>query len=201
MTELYPPHVEAGIARARKLEYWTIAWVCTVIPLMFVVMGSSQAMKTVWIEDMLGFVPPMAFLISARLERQPPSDSYPFGLRRANGVAFVIAATALTLMGAYLLIEAAMTLVMKEHPTVSTVRLLGHDLWMGWPMIAVLLWSSIPSMILGRLKLPLRASAKDASTGTTKSASTSEPARAEQTVIAIGRNMRFSRPSRNRIGR
>jgi cation diffusion facilitator family transporter len=151
----------AGIARARKLEYWTIAWLITVVPLMALVVGSSQAMKTVWIEDMLGFIPPVAFLVSERLEREAPSDSFPFGFYRANSVAFVISAVALTLMGAYLLFEAVMTVVSAEHPTVGTLRLLGHDFWMGWPMIAVLLWSTIPSMILGRMKLPLAETIND----------------------------------------
>ena len=70
MSKAYPAHVKAGIARAIKLEYWTIAWLATVVPLMAMVVGSSQAMKTVWIEDMLGFIPPIAFLVSERLERK-----------------------------------------------------------------------------------------------------------------------------------
>jgi cation diffusion facilitator family transporter len=155
MSRHYPADVEAGIERAKKLEYWTLAWLATVVPLMFIVMGSSQAMKTVWIEDMLGFIPPTVFLVSSRLERKDPTDAFPFGFDRVNGVAFVIAAAALTLMGLYLLFEAGMTLAMREHPTVGTTRLFGRDVWMGWPMIAVLLWSTIPSMILGRLKLPV----------------------------------------------
>lgn len=106
MSKNYPPHVEAGIARARKLEYWTIAWLVTVVPLMALVMGSSQAMKTVWIEDMLGFIPPIVFLVSARLERKEPTDAFPFGFDRVNSAAFVVSAFALTLMGAYLLFEA-----------------------------------------------------------------------------------------------
>jgi cation diffusion facilitator family transporter len=161
MKREYPPHVEAGIAKARRLEYWTIAWLVTVVPLMFLVMGSSQAMKTVWIEDMLGFIPPIVFLISARLERKMPTEAFPFGFDRVNGVAFVMSAVALTLMGAYLLFEAIMTLATQEHPTVGTVRIFGRDIWMGWPMIAVLLWSTIPSMILGRLKLPVARTIND----------------------------------------
>ena len=161
MSDHYPPHVEAGIARARKLEYWTLAWLATVVPLMALVMGSSQAMKTVWIEDMLGFIPPIVFLVSARVERKQPTDAFPFGFNRVNGIAFVIAAAALTLMGVYLLFEAAMTLVMREHATVGTTRLMGRDIWLGWPMIAVLLWSSIPSMILGRMKLPIARTIND----------------------------------------
>jgi divalent metal cation (Fe/Co/Zn/Cd) transporter len=50
---------------------------------------------------------------------------------------------------------------MKEHPTVGTMRAFGRDIWMGWPMIAVLLWSSIPSMILGHLKLPVARAIND----------------------------------------
>jgi cation diffusion facilitator family transporter len=161
VTRSYPPHVVAGIAKGRRLEYWTLAWVATVIPLMFVVMGSSQAMKTVWIEDMLGFVPPLVFLLSARLERKAPTATFHYGFDRANGVAFAVSAVALALMGVYLLFEAAMTLLMKEHPTVGTMRAFGRDIWMGWPMIAVLLWSSIPSMILGHLKLPVARAIND----------------------------------------
>jgi cation diffusion facilitator family transporter len=161
MTSAYPPHVKDGIARARKLEYWTIAWLLTVVPLMALVVGSSQAMKTVWIEDILGFIPPIAFLVSERLEQRAETASFPFGFDRANGVAFVISAVALTLMGVYLLFEAVMTLVWAEHATVGTMRFFGRDVWMGWPMIAVLLWSTIPSMILGRLKLPVARTIND----------------------------------------
>lgn len=161
MTTNYPPAVEAGIARGRKLEYWTLAWLTTVIPLMYVVMGSSQAMKTVWIEDMLGFVPPLAYLLSQRLERKPPTAAFPFGFTRVNGVAFVVSSVALAMMGIYLLFEAIMTLVQQEHPTIGTARLFGRDIWLGWPMIAVLLWSTIPSMILGRLKLPVAKAIND----------------------------------------
>lgn len=151
----YPPHVDAGIARARKLEYWTIAWLVTVVPLMALVMGSSQAMKTVWIEDMLGFIPPISFLVAARMERKQSTRAFPFGFDRVGGVAFVVSAVALTLTGVFLLVESAMTLAHAEHPTVGTTRLFGRDIWLGWPMIAVLLWSTIPSMILGRMKLPV----------------------------------------------
>jgi cobalt-zinc-cadmium efflux system protein len=161
MNHHYPPHVEAGIARAKKLEYVTLAWVATVIPLMAIVMGSSQAMKTVWIEDMLGFIPPIVFLISARVERMPPSIAFPFGFNRVNGVAFVVAAAALTLMGIYLVIETVMTLAMREHPTVGTVRLFDRDIWLGWPMIGALLWSTIPSIFLGRMKLPIARTIND----------------------------------------
>lgn len=161
MKTAYPPDVKAGIARGRTLAYWTIAWLVTVVPLMYLVMGSSQAMKTVWIEDMLGFVPPIAYLLSERVERKQPTKHFPFGFGRVNSVAFVVSSFALMMVGLYLLFEAAMTLVNAEHPTVGTTRLFGRDIWLGWPMIAVLLWSTIPSMILGRLKLPVAKAIND----------------------------------------
>ncbi|HEX8216991.1 MAG TPA: cation transporter [Allosphingosinicella sp.] len=161
MRREYPPHVEDGIRKGAKLEYWTIAWLATVVPSMFLVMGSSQAMKTVWIEDMLGFIPPIVYLISIRLERHKPTRKFPSGFDRVNSLAFAISAVALTLMGVYLLFEAVMTLAAKEHPTVGSTRLFGRDVWLGWPMIAVLLWSTIPSMILGRLKLPVARTIND----------------------------------------
>jgi cobalt-zinc-cadmium efflux system protein len=161
MSEVYPAAIVDGIARGRMLEYWTLAWIATVIPLMYIVMGSSQAMKTVWIEDILGFVPPLAYLLSQRLERKAPTEAYPYGFARVNSVAFVVSSVALAMMGVYLLVEAIMTLVQAEHPTVGTTRLFGRDIWLGWPMIAVLLWSTIPSMILGRLKLPVAKTIND----------------------------------------
>ncbi|HLL59565.1 MAG TPA: cation diffusion facilitator family transporter [Allosphingosinicella sp.] len=161
MTGNYPPHVEAGIRTGKRLEYWTIAWLVTVVPLMALVVGPSQAMKTVWIEDMLGFVPPIVYLISVRLEKKAPTRAFPYGFDRVNSLAFIMSAVALTSMGAYLLFEAVMTLSTQEHPTVGTMRLFGRDIWMGWPMIAVLLWSTIPSMILGWLKLPVARAIND----------------------------------------
>ena len=161
MRRQYPAHVEAGIARGRTLEYWTIGWLATVVPLMALVVGSSQAMKTVWIEDMLGFIPPLVYLLSVKLEQKAPTAAFPHGFDRVNGVAFVVSAVALTSMGAYLLFEAVMTLATAEHPTVGTVRVLGRDIWMGWPMIVVLIWGTVPSMILGRMKLPLARTIND----------------------------------------
>lgn len=161
MSADYPPEIQAALQRARVLEYWTIAWLVTVVPSMALVVGQSQAMKTVWIEDMMGFIPPIVFLLALRFERTKPTPAFPYGFARVNSLAFIISATALTSMGAYLLFEAVMTLIKAEHASIGTIRLFGRDIWMGWLMIAVLLWSTIPSMILGRLKLPIARETQD----------------------------------------
>lgn len=48
-----------------------------------------------------------------------------------------------------------MTLIQAEHATIGTVVLFGHQVWLGYLMIAALLWGTFPAMVLGRVKLPL----------------------------------------------
>ncbi len=50
-------------------------------------------------------------------------------------------------MGAFLLYEAASTLLTAEHPTIGSVNLLGGEVWLGWFMMAALLYSVIPPVI------------------------------------------------------
>ncbi len=151
----FPPEIAGDIARARRLEYWTIGWMLSVVAVMGLVMGGSQAMRTAWVEDLLSLIPAIVFLIATRLERRPPTRKFPFGFDRVHSLAFLIAATALTAVGALLLFEAASTLLMQEHVTVPPVHLFGQELWLGWLMIAALVYSVVPPLILGRMKLPL----------------------------------------------
>jgi divalent metal cation (Fe/Co/Zn/Cd) transporter len=67
--------------------------------LVFLVLGNSQAMKTAWIEDMLSFIPPIAFPIGVHFIRRPATPGQPFGYHRAIGISHLVAATALTVMG------------------------------------------------------------------------------------------------------
>lgn len=155
MRTTIPPPIEADLKRAARLEYWTIAWMISIILLIGLVMGSSQAMKTAWIEDILSLVPSSVFLLALHFERKPPSARFPYGYHRVNSLAFLVAAVALSAMGTLLLVESALSLVRAEHVTVPPVRLFGEDIWLGWLMIAALLYSVVPPVILGRMKLPL----------------------------------------------
>lgn len=150
-----PPDRQADLRRAVRLEYWTLGWMGSVVVVMGLVMGSSQAMRTAWVEDLLSLIPAIVFLVSLHFERKGPTRRYPYGFHRVNSLAFVISAVTLTAVGALLLIESAMALLKQEHPTVPPVTLFGEDIWMGWLMIAALLYSVVPPVILGRLKLPL----------------------------------------------
>ena len=63
-----PEEQRAALHKARKLEWLTIAFLAVTVTLVFLVLGSSQAMKAAWIEDLLSFLPPIAFLVAARVE-------------------------------------------------------------------------------------------------------------------------------------
>jgi hypothetical protein len=52
-----------------------------------------------------------------------------------------------------------MKLVHREHPPIGTVVLFGHQLWLGWLMIAALAFSALIGFTLGTLKTPDRRAA------------------------------------------
>jgi cobalt-zinc-cadmium efflux system protein len=156
-----PEDVERAMIRAERLAWLSIVFLISIIIAMAVVMGGSQAMQTAWIEDMLSLLPPVVFLVALKLERKPATETFPFGFYRANSLAFLLAAGALTTMGVLLLYEAASTLIKQEHPSIGSFHLFGHEIWLGWAMIAVLVYSVIPPVILGRLKKPVAAKIAD----------------------------------------
>lgn len=156
----HPPDRHELLRKAVRLEWITVAYLVSVIAAMYVVMGSSQAMRTAWIEDMLSLVPPLAFLVAMPIARRRPSDEFPFGYHRATSVAFFAGAVALFAMGGFLLVESFHKLLIREHPTIGMFRIFGRDIWLGWAMLAVLAYGCLP-VILGRLKLPLARSLHD----------------------------------------
>src|SRR3982751_4316573 len=151
----FPPKQQALFDRAKRLEWISIMFLVTIIAAIGLVMGSSEAMKAVWIEELLSLVPPIAFLIGARFRDRDPTDEYPYGYRRAGLVAYLTGAVALLALGLYILIEAAITLISAEWRSIGTMELFGTRVWLGWLMIAALIYSVIPPFVLGRMKLPL----------------------------------------------
>jgi cation diffusion facilitator family transporter len=127
----------------------------SVVAVLGLVLGNSQAMRTAWIEDMLGLIPAVAYLIASSLERKGPSKAFPFGLYRAFSIAYLISATAILLVGGFVLFESVTKLIQQEHPSVGLMSIFGYDVWAGWLMIAALVYSVIPPIILGRLKMPI----------------------------------------------
>ncbi len=156
-----PDKIDRKLRRAAKLEWWSIFWLLTIIAVMYFAMGSSQAMKSAWIEDSLSLFPPVLFLLARKFEAKPATDKYPFGFHRVGSLAFLLAAGVLTAIGGFLLYEAARALVMQDHPTIGNVTILGWDVWLGWLMVAALVYSVIPPVILGHMKKPLAQATSD----------------------------------------
>ena len=156
-----PGRIAADFVHAKRLEWWTLFWISSVVVVMFFATGSSQAMRTAWFEDILSLVPAIVFLVAARLETRGPTEAFPFGFHRVQSLAFLISAAALSAVGLFLLFESVMTLVKQEHVTIPPVILFGQTIWMGWLMIAALVYSIIPPVILGRLKEPVATRLQD----------------------------------------
>lgn len=155
MSKGAPPEIRDDLRRARRLAWWTLAWMASIVVLMWLAMGSSQAMKTAFVEDLLSMVPSIVLLIALRFERKEPTLFFSFGFDRMHSLAFLVAAVALTIMGATLLLESVQTLAKAEHVTVPPVMIFGQHVWLGWLMIAALLYSVVPPLVLGRIKLPV----------------------------------------------
>ena len=157
----HPAAIRADMKAARRLEWWNIFWTCTYVAALGVAMGGSQAMKTAWVEDILGLIPPIAFLVAERYERRSANKRFHYGYDRVNGLGFFVAAVALSAVGLLLLWDAAAVLVAREHVTVGTTRIMGHDVWLGWFMIAAQAYACIPPFIIGRKELKLATRLRD----------------------------------------
>src|SRR5919199_4855622 len=150
-----PPDKQEKLQRAKRLEWITILFMLSIIAAVGLTMGASQTMKAMWTEDILSLIPPVAFLIGKRFYERPPDERFPYGYRRAMLIAFLAAALALFGFGLYILGDSVAKLIMAEHPSIQTIGIGGRRVWLGWLMIAALIYSVIPPLVLGRMKLPL----------------------------------------------
>jgi cation diffusion facilitator family transporter len=149
----FPPQLAREHRRATWLAWISIANLFLVIVLLYVTMGSSQAMKTNWVEKMLGLVAPVSFLIASRLRRRPHDHRFPYGYHRAVSIGFLLASAALLTAGLALIFDAAEKLVQGVHPSIGSVRLAGQTIWLGWLMLPALAYAGTSAIVLGLLKL------------------------------------------------
>lgn len=147
--------------RALKLEWITIAHFVIAVSLMYLVLGSSQAMKAAWLEDLLSFIPPIAFLIASRVRYREPDEDHPYGYHRVVAIGFLASALALLSLGLFILYDSISGLIKFEHPPIGVVQPFGEPIWLGWLMIGALAYTAIPSVILGKLKTPIASELHD----------------------------------------
>ncbi|KAB0269457.1 cation diffusion facilitator family transporter [Microvirga brassicacearum] len=151
----FPPEQMAAYKRARRLEYFTLVYIGSAALFLYLTMGNSQAMRTSWLEDMISLVPALAFLITTRVARLPARSGFPYGFHSAISIGHLTASLALLVMGLFLLGEAVLTLATGERPSIGGFTIFGHTVWAGWPMLAALAYTGIPSFFLGRAKARL----------------------------------------------
>lgn len=146
------PEAEHALKTAHRLAWISIAYMFSTIAMLFFVMSGSQALKTEMTGEFLSLIPPVLFLVGDRFTRREPNERFPYGYERAVSAGFIGAAVALLGVGAFLLFDGAMKLVMREHPTIGGFELFGQTIWTGWLGIAVLVWSGLPAFFIGRAK-------------------------------------------------
>ena len=151
----FPPEQEEAFRKARRLEWLSAAFTASAAILLYFVMGTSQAMRTSWLEDMLSLVPPIAFLVSSRLATRSATKNFPYGMHTSVSIGYLTASLALCAMGTFLLYEAAHKLIAQERTTIGGFDFFGVTIWAGWPMLVGLAYTGIPSYFLGRAKLKL----------------------------------------------
>jgi cation diffusion facilitator family transporter len=151
-----PPDKHELLKKAVRLEWLTIAYLLSAIVILYFSLGSSQAMKAAWAEDILSLLPPIAFLIASRVRRKQPDTKFPYGYHRVTSVAFLCASVALLSLGAFILYDSVMKLAKFEHPPIDLVKPIGDNpIWLGWLMLPALAYSALPAIFLGRAKQPL----------------------------------------------
>jgi cation diffusion facilitator family transporter len=153
-TELPEKQAET-LRRAVRLEWVTIGFLAVAVTVVGLVLGNSQAMKAAWVEDLLSFAPPIAFLVAVRIIQRPPSVNWPYGLHRSVGVAHLVSGVALATMGTFLVVDSGLGLLKAEHPPIGSVQLFGQVFWLGWLMIAAMVLTGVPPIFLGRAKMKL----------------------------------------------
>jgi cation diffusion facilitator family transporter len=141
--------------KAKKLSWISLAILASTAALMYVTLGQSEAMRTAWVEDLLGMIPPIVILIAMKIEMKEPNARFPFGYFRVISIAFLVTAAVLALAGLWLLFENVTKLIGGERPPIGTIVLFGHQIWLGWAMIAALAYSITVSVLIGHIKRPV----------------------------------------------
>lgn len=151
----FPKNLKKIFNQALRYEWISLFYMISASIFSGIVISNSQTMKTIWIEDTLGIIPPLSFLITSKIITWRANRNFPYGFHKSTGIAYLSSSLALFILGFYLLIDGLHVLIKADHPTIPTITVLNHSVWLGNLMLIALLWSSIPSTILGYIKIPL----------------------------------------------
>ena len=141
--------------RALRLEWITILYLISAVFFIYLTLGSSQAMKAVWLEDLVSLVPPAAFIVGDHFRRKRSGPEFPYGYHAAMGIAYFAGSLALAVMGLLIFLDSVLKLIALEHPPIGVIEFFGESVWLGWLMLPALVWSAIPAALIGRRKITL----------------------------------------------
>jgi divalent metal cation (Fe/Co/Zn/Cd) transporter len=148
----FPPELERIYRKARRLQWVTLAYITSSAPFLYLTMGSSQAMRATFFEEVISAVPAISYLICTVIARRNPTADYPYGMHRATSIGHLVSALALTAMGFFLLADGAYKLLSGDRASIGSISVFGTEFWAGWPMLLALLYSAVPPIFLGRVK-------------------------------------------------
>jgi cation diffusion facilitator family transporter len=157
----FPPDKWRERKRARRLALISLGVLTSTAILIYLTLGASEAMKTAWVDDLLGMIPPIVLLIAMQLELRKPNERFPYGYFRAVSVAFLATAAVLAFAGFWLLFDAVTKLTARERPALGSMVIFGHQIWSGWAMIGALGYSVVVGVLLGLRKRPVADALKD----------------------------------------
>ena len=150
-----PEDAREVFRKSVRLEWISLALMLLICVAVYFTIGQSQAMKAVFVEDVLAVVPPVAFLVSARYRWKTPTEKFPYGFHHSVTIGFFCSAITVLALGLLIAFDSARTLIAGHHPTLGVVGIFGHQIWMGWIAYPVLAIASIIEFTVGKLKQPL----------------------------------------------
>jgi cation diffusion facilitator family transporter len=150
-----PDDVMAKFRRADRLEWISLVLMISCAVLVYFTLGQSQAMKAVFVEDVLAIIPPAVYLVVSRWRFKEPNERFPYGYHHAITIGFLCSAVALLTLGTMVFFESLRTLLTKEHPTVGVMALFGRQIWIGWLAYPVLIYTIICEFTVGKIKTPV----------------------------------------------
>lgn len=138
-----PDDKQSDLEKLKKLEWLNLVSRLSIVFVMYLALGNSQAMKASWYEDILSLLPAIMFLVAVRFRDKEPNETFPYGYQRLTIIAFLGSSVALLLMGGLLFVDSSLKLISMRHPTIGTIELFGTSMWMGWPMLAALAYGVV----------------------------------------------------------
>jgi cation diffusion facilitator family transporter len=93
--------------------------------------------------------------VGTKIRVKKPNKRFPYGYHSAISIAYLCSSLALFVMGLFIFYDSVMKLIAFEHPPIGMVQPFGEPVWLGWLMFPALIWSGIPAVLIGRMKLPL----------------------------------------------